>query len=163
MLYRHKQGTFEICPYKATYTALVKQVVEDGTEIIDGEEITLYKQIEVEEQRECYVSDKELFERTLSNSSESWKSLVYEDVRLSDVQQLRYEQIRSLPEPSIGDCIEYVLNGTFPEGINHSLRPFQIEKENQRLGQELSEREINEIIQGIQMSDLEIRLLIGGL
>ena len=35
----------------------------------------------------------------------------------------------------------------------------RIEKENKQLWTELSEREINEIIQGLQISDLEIQLL----
>lgn len=35
----------------------------------------------------------------------------------------------------------------------------KLEKENKQLGIELSEREINEIIQGIQISDLEIQIL----
>lgn len=42
----------------------------------------------------------------------------------------------------------------------------KLEKENKQLGIELSEREINEIIQGIQISDLEIQILelqMGGL
>ena len=159
MLYRHKQGTFEICPYKAVYTAITKQVVEDGMELIDGEEITQYKEIEVEEQRECYVGDKERFELTLSNSSEAYKDLSYEEVTLTDEQMQRYEEIRSLPESAIGHCIDYVREGTFPPGNSHALRNIQLEQINQRLGQELSEREINEIIQGIQLSDLEIQLL----
>lgn len=35
----------------------------------------------------------------------------------------------------------------------------RLEKENKQLGVDLSEREINEIIQGIQISDLEIQIL----
>ena len=44
-----------------------------------------------------------------------------------------------------------------PETASEKLA--RIEKENRQLGIELSEREINEIIQGIQISDLEIQLL----
>lgn len=50
-----------------------------------------------------------------------------------------------------------------PETASEKLA--RIEKENKQLGIELSEREINEIIQGLQISDLEIQLLelqIGG-
>jgi hypothetical protein len=171
MLYRHKQGTFEVCPYKATYTALVKQTEQVGTETIELEdgtttEIPTYAITEVEEQRENYVHDKELFELTLQNSSQPHKDLSYENVILSDDQQQRYEEIRSLPESAIGHCMEYVIEGTFPEGNNHPLRHIQIEQENRKLGQELSEREINEIIQGMQLSDLEIQILelkLGGI
>ena len=117
MLYRHKQGTFEVCPYKATYTALVKQVVEDGEIEIDGEMVMQYKQIEVEETREAFVYDKAQFEQTLSNSSEGYKDLVYEDFNLTPEQQERYEQIRSLPESSICACVEFILNGTVPREL----------------------------------------------
>lgn len=164
MLYRHPQGTFEVCPYKATYTVIVKQVIENGTEIIelpDGttEEVPKYKAIEVEEQRENFVYDKQRFEQTLSNSNQPYKDLVYEDSTLTEEQQVRFEQIRDLPENAIGVCIDYVMEGKFPEGNNYPLRHIQLELEGQELGQELSEREINEIIQGRQLSDLEIKLV----
>lgn len=171
MLYRHIQGTFEVCPYKASYTVILKQVVEDGVEIIESEdgtteEIIKYKTIEVEEQRENFVYDKELFERTLSNSSLPYKDLVYENYTLTEEQYERYEEVRFLPEHFIGDCIRYIEDGTFPQENNHPLRHIQIELEEQKLGQELSEREINETIQGIQLSDLEIQLIelqLGGM
>jgi hypothetical protein len=138
MLYRHKQGTFEVCSYKATYTVLVKQTVEDGMETIEledgtNEEYPIYKTIEVEEQRENYVHDKEQFELTLQNSSQPHKDLSYENVILSYEQQQRYEEIRSLPESSIGHCIEYVESGVFPEGINHALRRIQVAMETESL------------------------------
>ena len=37
--------------------------------------------------------------------------------------------------------------------------PLQLKKENEQQGVGISEREINEIIQGMQISDLEIQLL----
>ncbi len=53
---------------------------------------------------------------------------------------------------------------------NEKLRNIQssvnLEQENQQQGIELSEREIQEIIQGVQISDLEIQLLelqLGGI
>lgn len=42
-------------------------------------------------------------------------------------------------------------------GVNKNYQ--QLKKENEQLGIELSEREIQEIIQGIQISELEIQLL----
>lgn len=155
MLYRHKQGTFEICPYKAKYTVKRESIVEDG---IDEEDNIVYKSTEINVEEARYVHDKDYFENILNNH-EDYSDLVYEDVILTEEQKLRYEQIRSLPESAIGYCIQYVLNGEFPSGNNHPLRHIELEIENQKLGQELSEREINEIMQGIQLSEIEIQLL----
>ena len=150
MLYRHKQGTFEICPHKATYTALVKQVVENGEIEIDGEMVMQYKQIEVEEAREAFVYDKEQFEKALDNSSEGHKDLAYTDFTLTAEQQARYEEVRSLSESAIGSAIEYISGGAYPS-----------ELVNLQLGRELAQREINEIMLGQQLSELEIMLLGG--
>lgn len=47
---------------------------------------------------------------------------------------------------------------------NHDLTPsLKIKSDAELLGQEASEREIQEIIQGQQISDLDIRLIKGGL
>lgn len=148
MLYRHKQGTFEVTPFKANYTAMVKQIVEDG---IDEEGNTLYKEIQVEEQRESFVYDKELFEETLANSSEPFANLIYTDFTLTAEQQARYEEIRSLPESAIGSCIDYINGGAYP-----------LELTNLQLGREMVEREINEIIMAQQLSEMEILILGGG-
>lgn len=145
MLYRHKQGTFEVCPFKATYVALVKQIVEDGT---DEEGNTLYKQIQVEEQRERHIHDKEQFELTLNNSSEPFKDLAYTDFTLTEEQQARFEEIRSLPESSIGSCIEYINGGAYPAELSTL-----------QLGRELVKREINEICIAQELSELQIQLL----
>lgn len=147
MLYRHKQGTFEICHHKAVYTAVVKKVVEDGFIEIDGEQVMQYREIEVEEPRETFVYDKERFERTLRNSSEHYKEFHCERVRLSEEQYNRFKQIRNLPESSISNCLDYINGGEIPK-----------ELENLQLAQELTEREINEIKQGQIISDLEIKL-----
>lgn len=157
MLYRHKQGTFEVCPYKAVYTVVVNKVVEDVLIEIDGELVPQYKTIVVEEVRECYVSDKEWFELTLANSSEKWRDLNYEEVSLTEEQLERYNQIRSLPESAIGSCIEYVLNGNFPEGIEHALRHIQLAKDNEQLNESviLLENENLKLSLGMAQSSAE--------
>lgn len=148
MLYRHKQGTFEVCPFKATYTAMVSQIAENGS---DEEGNALYKEIQVEDQRESFVYDKEQFEETLSNSSEPTSNLVYTDFMLTAEQQTRYEEIRNLPESAIGSCIDYINGGAYPA-----------ELVNLQLGREMVEREINEIIMAQQLSEMEILILGGG-
>ena len=73
----------------------------------------------------------------------------------------RLEEINELNIPDgFGSMLSnYVENGTFPEGVSNPLRNLQAYKENIQQGIELSEREIQEIIQGRQISDLEIQLL----
>ena len=74
----------------------------------------------------------------------------------------RLEEVNELRVPDgFGTVIgEYVESGVFPEGVNHPLRSLQILKENQQQGIDLSEREIQEIIQGQEISDLDIRVLM---
>jgi len=87
--------------------------------------------------------------------------LEFIEVELTEEQLARFEQVKhGIPEAFREVCIEYILDGVFPEGINHPLRQLQIQKENQEQGVELSEREIQEIIQGQEISDLDIRVLM---
>lgn len=63
-------------------------------------------------------------------------------------------------------CGDYVEHGIFPAGLNHPLITLQLKKENEQQGIAISEREINEIILGMQVSDLEIQILelqLGGI
>ena len=85
----------------------------------------------------------------------------FTEVELNEEQLARVTEIEELPmsEGFRGICIDYIVDGVFPEGINHPLRNLQVQKENQEQGIELSEREIQEIIQGQQLSGLEIRIL----
>ena len=73
----------------------------------------------------------------------------------------RLEEINKLNIPDgFGSMLsDYVGNGVFPKSLNHPLRYLQVYKENIQQGIELSEREIQEIVQGRQISDLEIQLL----
>ena len=83
------------------------------------------------------------------------------EIELTEEQLARASEIEQLPmdEGFREICIDYIMGGVFPEGINHPLRDLQIQKENQEQGIELSEREIQEIIQGQEISDLDIRVL----
>lgn len=90
------------------------------------------------------------------------------DVVATDEQLARLDEVNQF---NIGDGFgavlsDYVDNGIFPEGVNHPLMTLQFKKENEQQGIAISEREINEIIQGMQISDLEIQLLelqLGGM
>lgn len=152
MLYRHRQGTFEVYPFRATYTVLIPKVI--GGNRSSGVQTEI-----VEEIRTGYAVDKDVFEQTLKNTNYDYKDLVYEEITLTDEQLARYAECRNLPSHAIRDCNKYVLDGTFPQEIDHELRKLQLSKENALLGQQVSEGEINEIMMGVMVSDLEIQLL----
>lgn len=89
-------------------------------------------------------------------------------VEPTEEQLIRLEEINELNIPDgFSDMVSnYVKDKIFPESFNHPLRKLQVYKENIQQGIELSEREIQEIIQGRQISDLEIQLLelqLGGI
>ena len=73
----------------------------------------------------------------------------------------RFEEINQLniPEGFGAELGDYVESGIFPEGYNHILGNLKLQKENKELGIQMSEREIQEISQGQQISSLEIQML----
>ena len=85
----------------------------------------------------------------------------FTEIELTEEQAKRVEEIENirLDECFREMCIEYILDGVFPTGVEHPLRQLQVQKENQEQGIGLSEREIQEIIQGQEISDLDIRVL----
>ena len=136
MLYR-EDNQWALCPYKVKYTK-------------NGENL------------EQYTHDKQWwtdFETTWVNTTVT----EFTDLLWTDEEKARLEEIKHIGE-GFGDiCADYVSAGEFPTDKIHPLKEIQSKKENEKLGQDLSEREIQEIIQGQQLSDLEIRLLMGGL
>lgn len=85
--------------------------------------------------------------------------------------QKQLERLDEVNQFNIGDGLsailgDYVEDGVFPDGANHPLAMLELKKENEQQGIELSEREINEVIQGMQISDLEVQILeiqLGGM
>lgn len=73
----------------------------------------------------------------------------------------RLEEINQLNIPDgFGSAINsYVEKEIFPEGYTHPLGNLKLQKENKELGIQMSEREIQEISQGQQISSLEIQML----
>lgn len=122
-----------------------------------GEEIEQYVG---SEGKEWWIDFAERWEHT--------EIIEFIPIESTEEQIKRLEEINQLNIPDgYGDILSnYVKNGVFPEELNHPLRHLQIAKENEQQGVELSEREIQEIIQGQQISDLEIQLLelqLGGI
>lgn len=119
-----------------------------------------------------YIQHDEEIEQYVGSEGRDWwldfeekwehtEIIEFIDVKPSEEQLNRFNEMLEL---NLGDGYsfelgEYVENAIFPDGFNHVLRPLQIMLENQRLGIEMSEREIQEIIQGQQLSDLEIQIL----
>jgi len=115
-----------------------------------GEEITQYVG---SEGKEWWLNFEQRHEHT--------EILEFIPVQATQEQLNRLDEINQL---GIGEgfssiCGDYVEFGLFPNSVNHPLKILQLSKENEQQGVAISEREINEIIQGMQISDLEIQML----
>lgn len=83
------------------------------------------------------------------------------DVTPSKEQLSRIDNVNDQNISDGFSCIigDYVRNGNFPTDINNKLRNLQLEEVNQQQGVDISQREIGEIMLGMQVSDIEIELL----
>ncbi len=133
----YKNGNWHLCSEKVKY-------------IQHGEEITQYVG---SEGHDWWVDFEQKWEHT--------EIIEFILVEPTQEQLDRLEEINQLniPDGFGYECSQYVEFGIFPEGFSHPLRKLQVYKENIQQGIELSEKEIQEIIQGRQISDLEIQLL----
>ena len=139
MLYR-KNGEWALCPHKVRYTQR-------------GEEL------------EQYTSDPQWW-IDFANIWAHTEIVEISEVVWTEEEIARLEEIKHISEGYSAMCVDYVRSGEFPDEKEHKVHPLQYlrqQKENEKQGQNLSEREIQEIIQGQQLSDLDIRLLMGGL
>ncbi len=77
--------------------------------------------------------------------------LEFVEVELTEEQLERATEIEAIlmDEGHRSICIDYILNGNFPEGINHPLRNLQVYKEQQR-----QDKDIADAFYEIIMSDL---------
>ena len=55
----------------------------------------------------------------------------FEEVTLMEEQQARYEEIRQIdiPEQFRSHCIDYIMDGDFPDGFVHYLREIELKQE----------------------------------
>ena len=131
----------------------------------NGSKLKLYpwkvKYIQHGEEVEQWALPSKQWWIDFANKWEHTEIIEFVEIELTEEQLARASEIEQLPmdEGFREICIDYIMGGVFPERINHPLRDLQIQKENQELGVELSEREIQEIIQGQEISDLDIRVL----
>lgn len=125
----------------------------------------LVKYTQYGERLESYAFDKQWW----IDFSEKWEHTTIDEIvgiTHTDEQISRYNQIRDMPEDFGSVYSEYVKTGEFNvDGIptTHKFNMLRLETEAMVLGISVSEREINEIMLGLQVSDLEIRLMEGGL
>lgn len=131
----------------------------------NGSKLKLYpwkvKYIQHGEEVEQWALPSKQWWIDFANKWEHTEIIEFVEVELIEEQLARVADIEEIPidEGFREMCIEYIFDGVFPAGVEHPLRQLQVQKENQEQGIELSEREIREIIQGQQMSGLEIRIL----
>lgn len=104
-------------------------------------------------ENEVYTSDIGWYEKFAEIHSR-FSLLKVTEVTYTQDQLDRLEEVKelNLADRTISD---YVINGIAGEG----LEILTLQKDNKQLGLELSEREIQEISQGQQISDLEIQIL----
>ena len=133
----YKNGKWHICTEKVHYTQ-------------HGEEITQYVG---SEGHDWWVDFEEKWEHT--------EIIEFIPVETTQEQVDRLEEINQLNIPEgLGSMqSDYVEKELFPEGYTHPLGNLKLQKENKELGIQMSEREIQEISQGQQISSLEIQML----
>lgn len=100
-----------------------------------------------------------------TNFEEMWDDITiieFIPIDPSDLEMARLEKINKLNIPDgFGSIInDYIFKGIFPKEIDHKLRNLQMDELSQHQGISISQREINEIILGVQVSDLEIEILM---
>lgn len=100
------------------------------------------------------------------NKWDDMEVIEFSDLVPNEIQLIRLEEINSM---GLGDGFsdalgEYVMNGVFPNEIGHILKDLEYRNSNIQQGILLTEMEINEMVQGMQITDIEIQLLeLGGI
>lgn len=126
-----------------------------------------------------YMQDRETLENYIGAEGKRWwnelaglheniEIVKFIDLNITNEQLARLEEINQL---NIGDGYSevvgmYVMRDIFPDEASHILKDLENKKANIKQGIELSEREINEIMIAMQVSDIEIDILelkLGGI
>lgn len=123
-----------------------------------------------------YIQHNEEIEQFIGQEGRQWWidfETMWEHTEILSITEMvvpqeqldRLEQVNQLSLPDgFTTVIElYVKDGVFVDGVSHPLRAIELEQIITEQAIELSEREINEIMMGMQISDMEIQLLeLGG-
>lgn len=139
MLYL-KNGEWTLCPYKVIYEQ-------------HGETL------------EQYAHDKQWW----LDFADKWAQteiIEFVEVTYTDEQKARLEEVKNIDEGFEYYASRYVEDGLFPDELEaedrlkgHPLKMLQLQKENEKQGQTLTEAEIGSMMQGQQLTEAEIRLL----
>ena len=127
-----KENEWRIAPYKVTFT-------HNGTE------------------NEKYTDNQEYWE----TFAEKWgiTDLSFVEVNPSTEQLERLADVQYIDRAYQYECSVYVEKGEFPEGRNHALKDVQYRKDNEAQGQVQTDAEINNMIQGQRLTELEIKIM----
>ncbi len=133
----YKNGRWHLCNEKVKYMQNDKEI----TQCVGSED------------KQWWLDFEEKWEHT--------EIIEFIPVEPTQEQVDRLEEINQLNIPDgFGSAINsYVEKELFPEGYTHPLGNLKLQKENKELGIQMSEREIQEISQGQQISSLEIQML----
>lgn len=133
----YKNGRWHLCNEKVKYMQNDKEI----TQYVGSED------------KQWWLAFEEKWEHT--------EIIEFIPVEPTQEQVDRLEEINQLNIPDgFGSAINsYVEKELFPEGYTHPLGNLKLQKENKELGIQMSEREIQEISQGQQISSLEIQML----
>ena len=133
----YKNGRWHLCNEKVKYMQNDKEI----TQYVGSED------------KQWWLDFEEKWEHT--------EIIEFIPVEPTQEQVDRLEEINQLNIPDgFGSTINsYVEKELFPEGYTHPLGNLKLQKENKELGIQMSEREIQEISQGQQISSLEIQML----
>ena len=87
-----------------------------------------YKDNKGNEKKKWALPDKEWWESTANRQG---FEVEFEKSELTEEQQRRYENIKNIdiPEHFRTICIDYILNGDFPDGFLHQLREVELKEE----------------------------------
>ena len=100
-----KGNGFELYPHKVKYTQR-------------GEEIEQWAL----PNKEWWIDFAEKWEHT--------EIIEFIEVELTEEQLSRFEDVKTgIPESYASACVDYILDGVFPEGITHPLRQLEIKKQ----------------------------------
>src|SRR5699024_5431612 len=135
-----ENGEWALCPFKVTY--------KQHGEIL-----------------ERYTDDKQWW----IDFAAKWdhtEVIVIEDAVCTEEQKARLEEVKDVAEGFEYYASRYVENGTFPNELDaeermkdHPLKNLQLQKENEKQGQTLTDTEIGSMEQGQQLTEVELRLL----
>ncbi len=138
--------------------------LENGEWVLAPYKVKYKQRGEVLEQ---YTHDKQWW-TDFAAKWEHTEILEFEETSFTDEQKARLEEVKNVKEGFESYVAQYVLDGTFPDELedekerlkNHPLRLLQLEKENSRQGQTITETELESMRHGQKITDFELKFML---